>query len=133
MLAIADSKGVYKWSWEVLVGMDKLPLGCVQRDEDKYSGFDAVFSSACMIKGHFPNTCFEEMLKTLRPGGHMIFSIRDIYLNPETDNGMNFSGKLAELEEQGTIIHIETVHFTKYVGLQCGSGYMEEGANVKIY
>ena len=63
----------------------------------------------------------------------MIFSIRDIYLSAETDNGMNFFGKLAELEEAGKIIHIETVHFKKYEGLQFGSGYMEEGANVKIY
>ena len=133
MLAIADSKAIYKWTWEVLVGLDKLPLGTVQREDDKYSGFDAVFSSACLIKGHFPNTCFEEMLKTLRPGGYMIFSIRDIYLNPETDNGMNFVGKLAELEQQGSMILVESVHFTKYEGLEFGSGYMEEGANVKIY
>ena len=101
----------------MLVGINKLPFGVVYDDTMKGSGYDAVFSSACMIKGHFPNTCFEEMLKSLRPGGHMIFTIRDIYLNPETDNGMNFSGKLAELEEQGQIIHIETVHYTKYKGL----------------
>ena len=97
------------------------------------SGYDAVFSSACMIKGHFPNTVFEEMLKCLRPGGHMVFSIRDIYLNPETDNGMNFVGKLAELEEQGKIRLVENVHFMKYEGLDFGSGYNEEGANVRIY
>ena len=133
MLAIADSKGVYKWTWEVLVGSTDLPIGAKYMEELKGSGYDAVFSSACMIKGHFPNTCFEEMLKALRPGGHMIFSIRDIYLNPETDNGMNFVGKLAEMEQAGTMIHIETVHFMKYKGLDFGSGYMEEGANVKIY
>ena len=64
-----------------------------------------------MIKGHFPNTCFEEMLKTLKPGGYMIFSIRDIYLNPETDNHMNFVGKLTELEQQGKMVHVASVHF----------------------
>ena len=133
MLAIADTKAVYKWTWKVLVGVDQLPLGAVYRDDLKGSGFDAVFCSACLIKGHLPNSSFEEMLKTLRPGGYMIISIRDIYLSNETDNGMNFVGKLAELEEQGVMIHIETKHFTKYEGLQFGSGYMEEGANVKIY
>ena len=132
MLEIADSKGIYKWTWEVLVGVTKLPVG-VQYTDFKGSGFDAVFSSACLIKGHLPNSCFEEMLQCLRPGGHMIFSIRDIYLNPETDNGMNFVGKLAELEQAGKIIHVETLHFEKYKGLQFGSGYMQEGANVKIY
>lgn len=117
MLAIADSKGVYKWTWEVLVGVAELPLGAIYREDLKGSGFDAVFCSACLIKGHLPNCCFEEMLKSLRPGGYMIFSIRDIYLNPETDNGMNFVGKLAELEEQGVMNHIETIHYTKYKGL----------------
>ena len=99
MLEIADTKGCYKWTWEVLVGTHKLPLGAVFTEVLPDSGFDAVFSSACMIKGHLPNSCFEEMLKVLRPGGHMIFSIRDIYMNPETDNGMGFSVKLTELEE----------------------------------
>ena len=99
MLAIADTKSIYKWTWEVLVGIDQLPFGATYREELQGSGFDAVFSSACMIKGHFTNTCYEEMLKSLRPGGFMIFSIRDIYLNPETDNGMNYVGKLAELVE----------------------------------
>ena len=98
MLAIADTKGVYNWTWEVLVGVTPLPVVIKYSSELENSGFDAIFSSACLIKGHFPNTCFEEMLKVLRPGGYMIFSIRDIYLNTETDSGMNYVGKLAELE-----------------------------------
>ena len=69
----------------------------------------------------------------LRPGGYMIFSIRDIYMSNETDNGQDYIGKLAELEASRLIIPVESVHFTKYEGLQFGSGYMEEGANVKIY
>ena len=133
MLAIADTKGVYKWTWEVLVGVTELPLGDLYKEDLPGSGFDAVFCSACLIKGHLPNVAFEEMLKCLRPGGHMIFSIRDIYLNNATDNGMNFIGKITELEEQGHMIHVKTVHFKKYEGLSFGSGYMEEGANVKIY
>lgn len=117
MLAIADAKGLYKWTWEVLVGTTNIPAGALYYPELAGAGFDAVLSSACMIKGHFPNTCFEEMLKCLRPGGHMIFTIRDIYLDPATDNGMNFTGKMAELEAAGKMIHVETIHFTKYEGL----------------
>ena len=133
MLEKADSKGVYRWTWEVLVGVNKLPAGALYSPELEGSGFDAVFCSACLIKGHLPNAAFEEMLKTLRPGGYMIFSIRDIYLSNETDNGQDYVGKMAELEEQRKMIHVETIHFTKYPGLNFGSGYMEEGANVKIY
>lgn len=98
MLAIADSKGVYNWTWEVLVGETTLPDVTLYNADLKDSGFDAIFSSACLMVGHFPNTCFEEMLKVLRPGGYMIFSIRDIYMSNETDNGMDYVGKLAELE-----------------------------------
>ena len=101
MLTIADSKACYKWTWQVLVGENALPLGALYKEEVKDSGYDAVFSSACMIKGHFPNTCFEEMLKVLKPGGHILFTIRDIYLDPQTDNGMNYVGKLSELEQNG--------------------------------
>ena len=54
-----------------------------------------------------PNTCFEEMLKCLKPGGHMIFSIRDIYLDRTTDKEMNYCGKLAELEESGRFTKVE--------------------------
>lgn len=98
MLAIADSKNVYKWTWQVLVGDTPMPIGAVYKEEIKGSGYDAVFSSACMIKGHLPNTCYEEMLKVLKPGGYILFTIRDIYLDSATDNGMDYVGKMAELE-----------------------------------
>ena len=62
---------------------------------------DLIVSSACMIKGHFPNSCFELFLKYLKPGCLMIFSIRDIYINSETDSGMNYHGAMAALEEAG--------------------------------
>ncbi len=67
----------------------------VQYREGFESGFDVVMCSACMIKGHFPNSCYEEFLKVLAPGGFFVFSIRDIYLDSETDNGMDFIGKLS--------------------------------------
>ena len=86
-----------------------------------------------MIKGHFPNTCYEEFLKTLKPSGFMAFTIRDIYLSKETDNGMGFSGKLQSLKEAGKIKHICTEKYIKYKGLQFGSGHQEEPANIMIY
>ena len=93
MLKIADSKGVYKQTWKVLVGLDQLPAEALYTGEG--TGFDIVVCSACMIKGHFPNSCYEEFLKVLTPGGFFVFSIRDIYLDSATDNGMDFVGKLA--------------------------------------
>ena len=89
--------------------------------------------SACMIKGHFPNTCFDEFLKTLVPGGYFVFSIRDIYLDKATDNGMDFVGKLASLVEEKKIKFLKQIKYTKYKGLQFGSGHQEEPANIMIY
>ena len=86
-----------------------------------------------MIKGHFPNSVYEEMLKVLRPGGHIIFSIRDIYMSSETDSGQNYVGKLAELESENQIIPVASVPFIKYEGLDFGTGYHSEPAAVKIY
>lgn len=94
MLNIAKEKGIYKESWKVLVGLDELPKEALYDCNVAGSGFEVVACSACMIKGHFPNTCYEEFLKVLRPGGFMAFTIRDIYLDKATDNGMDFSGKL---------------------------------------
>ena len=73
-----------------------MPGELLYNADDSDSGFDAVFSSACMLPGHFPNTCFAEMLKVLRPGGHLLFTIRDDMMNNETDEGCDFVGKLAE-------------------------------------
>ncbi len=80
MLKIANEKQIYKQTWTLLVGLDELPQDCP-------TDCDMAVASACMIKGHFPNTCFEEMLKTVKKGGFIAFTIRDIYLNSETDNG----------------------------------------------
>ena len=54
-----------------------------------------------MIKGHFPNNCFDTFLKYLKKDkGEMIFSIREKYLNSETDSGMNYHGALDERENK---------------------------------
>ena len=50
-----------------------------------------------MIKGHFPNTCFNEMLSVVKPNGFIAFTIRNIYLAAETDNGQNYKPMLDKL------------------------------------
>ena len=70
--------------WPLLVGLDALPEEIVYEESKEGSGFDAVFSSATMLPGHFPNTCYGEMLKVLRPGGFLLFSIRDDMMDPAT-------------------------------------------------
>lgn len=117
----------------MLVGLDPLPEVLLYEQEVAASGIDLVVCTACMIKGHFPNSCYEEFLKCLRPGGYIAFTIRDIYLDSATDNGMNFHGKLKELVEGGKLVFLKQFKYTKYKGLQFGSGHMEEVANIMLY
>ena len=130
---MARSKGIFKEVHVCLVGLEPLPDKLLYKEEIEDSGFELVLSSACMIKGHFTNACFEEFLKVLKPGGHFAFTIRDIYMNSETDNGMDFIPKLNQLQEANLIKHVKTVDFLKYKGLQFGTGYQEDPAKIMIF
>jgi hypothetical protein len=44
-----------------------------------------------MIKGHFPNNCYSLFLPLIKKGGHMIFTIRNKYLDSKTDEGMGYN------------------------------------------
>ena len=119
--------------WPLLVGLDALPEEIVYEESKEGSGFDAVFSSATMLPGHFPNTCYGEMLKVLRPGGVLLFSIRDDMMDPATDQGCNFVGKLDELVAAGEMQLVDSVPYKKYKGLELGDCMSETPASVKIY
>ena len=135
MISVAHSKGCYlpEQIWTLLVGKDELPEAIVYQEGREGSGFDAVFSSATMLPGHFPNTCYAEMLKVLRPGGYLLFAIRDDMLDAATDQGCNFIGKLEELVAAGEMTPVESVPFVKYRGLDLGAHMSETPATVKIY
>ena len=87
-----DGQQVYQNGYCCLIGAEAL-----EGPEDGV--FDIAVSSACMIKGHFPNNCFDTFLQFMKVGALMVFSIRDIYINSETDSGMNYHGALAEREK----------------------------------
>ena len=52
MLEVARGKNIYKELRVQLVGVDELPVDCPK-------DCDLAVASACMIKGHFPNSCFK--------------------------------------------------------------------------
>ena len=109
MLETCKAKNVYKSLHECLVGSEELQL-------DEYD-FDIAVSSACMIVGHFPNTCYKLFLQHLKQGGQFLFSIRDMYLNPETDKGMGYAQALYELVDDKKIDLVAEVPYVKYQGL----------------
>lgn len=58
--------------------------------------FDGVVSTGVFTEGHAPPSSFDELIRITRPGGHIIFTVRDsVY----TDKG--FKEKQASLEADG--------------------------------
>ena len=125
MLNVCSKKGIYKELTLCLIGSEEIKI--------TQSDFDIVVCSACMIKGHLPNSCFEVFLSVLKQNSVMVFSIRDIYMNSETDSGMGYHLKLAELENSNVLKKLEHKKYTKYKGLAFGAGYQEESANIFVF
>ena len=110
-----------------------MPEAVMFHPEVPDSGFSACCASACMLPGHFPNTCFKEMLKTLRPHGFIVFAIRDDMMNNATDQGCDFVGKLSSLVAAGEIELVVSTPYQKYKGLSLGPCMSETPAAIKIY
>ena len=87
MLKIAKEKSCYRKLFPLMIGTDPLP-------EDLERDYDIVVSTACLIRSHFPNTCFNEFLDVLKQGGLLVITCREIYLHNETDEGMDYIGVL---------------------------------------
>lgn len=87
MLAIARSRGVYDELVAAELGKP-LPWG----DEH----FAAAFSTGVFTSGHAPASSLDELARITRAGGHVIFTVRDIVIEPD-----GFSAKMAELEDAG--------------------------------
>ncbi len=94
MLELARNKGVYKDLRQMELG------GPLDFPDDT---FGAVVSTGVFAAGHAPPESFEELIRTTKPGGHIIFSVRtDVYL----DGG--FKDKQEALEREGKWQLLET-------------------------
>jgi len=76
-------RGIYKEVDSFLLGKQRISAGWRR-------GFDVVTCSDNLKMGLFPATCFTEMMRALKPGGILVFTIADKYLNEETDLGMGY-------------------------------------------
>ena len=90
MLEIAKNKACYRKLFPMLVGNDQIPAD-LERD------YDLVVSTGCLVRDHFPNTCFNDFLEVLKPGGLLAITSREVYLHNESDNGMDYIGVLRAL------------------------------------
>jgi predicted TPR repeat methyltransferase len=94
MLAIARAKGVY-------AELRNQTLG--QRLEFADHSFAAVVSAGVLISGHAPPSCFDELIRITRPGGHLIFTLS----LPAYEQG-GFRPKLDALSAAGRWRALET-------------------------
>lgn len=87
MLAVARAKGVYAELKNQTLGR---PLDFAD------DAFAAVVSAGVLTTGHAPPSCFDELIRVTRPGGHLIFTLS----TPAYEDG-GFKPKLEALSEQG--------------------------------
>jgi 2-polyprenyl-3-methyl-5-hydroxy-6-metoxy-1,4-benzoquinol methylase len=79
-----------------------------------HKAYDVCTCAGCFMAGHFPATALDDMVKSVKKGGLLFFSLRDIYLSEESDSG--YLPKLKELEKNGKIELRKRHMFTKNKG-----------------
>jgi len=94
MLAVARAKAVY-------AELKNQTLGEALDFPD--DGFAAVVSAGVLTTGHAPPSCFDELIRITRPGGHLIFT-----LSTPVYEDAGFRPKLEALTEQGLWRPVET-------------------------
>ena len=87
MLAVARAKGVYAELKNQILG---------ERLDFPDDAFAAVVSAGVLTSGHAPPSCFDELIRVTRPGGHLIFT-----LSTPVYEGGGFRTKLEALSRQG--------------------------------
>jgi predicted TPR repeat methyltransferase len=87
MLAVARAKGVYAELKNQILG---------ERLDFPDDAFAAVVSAGVLTSGHAPPSCFDELIRVTRSGGHLIFT-----LSTPVYEGGGFRTKLEALSRQG--------------------------------
>lgn len=94
MLAVARAKGVYALLRNQTLG---------KRLDFADDTFAAVVSAGVLTTGHAPPSCFDELIRVTRPGGHLIFT-----LSMPAYEEAGFGPKLEALTEQRLWREVET-------------------------
>lgn len=92
----AKDRGHYKELHELWLGrgVDEFPA-------EMKNKYDLVLGSGVFLSGHFPKAAYEDMIAATKPGGLIVFGIRDCYwVNGEE---LGFKDKVDELITQGKL------------------------------
>jgi predicted TPR repeat methyltransferase len=94
MLALAAARGSYRT-------LEKAALGGPLPWPDGY--FAAVFSAGVFTEGHAPASSLTELVRITRPGGHLVFTVRDVVLEAggfrSVFRQLEISGRWQSVEE----------------------------------
>ena len=93
MLALAEKKGIYR-------NLQKGVLG--KRLDYADNSYAGVTASGVFTEGHAPLDGLDELLRVVKPGGHIVFSVARIYL------GEQIEMKATALEDAGKWRRTET-------------------------
>lgn len=88
MLALAAQRGAYSALTQAALG-DPLPYA-----DGRFAAF---FSTGVFTEGHAPASGLDELVRATRPGGHAVFTVRDVVL----ERG-GFRSRFVELESAGS-------------------------------
>ena len=72
------------------------------------------------------------MLKTVRPGGYLIFSNHKDFANYTSEEGYDYARKLRELEDRGIITLEDKVFYDRELGIGQGTSEVNIYRKVKI-
>lgn len=94
MLAKARARNVYS---DLRIGILGEPL------DFKDASIDCIVSTGTFTTGHAPASAFDELMRIVKPGGHLIFTVGTVVWDEA-----GFAAKLAALETSGHLLKIET-------------------------
>mmetsp|Transcript_34344 Transcript_34344/g.33552 ORF Transcript_34344/g.33552 Transcript_34344/m.33552 type:complete len:108 (+) Transcript_34344:166-489(+) len=106
MMSLAPD-GLYSKLLKFWVGVDPIP-------QELTENVDLAVCTGAMLPSHLPPTVFEIMLRILKPGGFLVFSVRDSIFCKNSDHP--FKDILDNLTEEGKY---DFIHRHKFVnGIQ---------------
>jgi len=87
MLALAGQRGAYSVLTRAALG------GLLPFADGRFAAF---FSTGVFTEGHAPASGLDELVRATRPGGHAVFTVRDVVLERD-----GFRAKFVELQREG--------------------------------
>lgn len=104
MLEKAKEKNAYSDLRKMYFGLKNLP-----REWENH--FDVAVSTGAFLPDHLKNDCYDDFILSIKVGGYLVFSFREIFLK---DADMGHEAAILKLLESGRIKAVKQVEWIKY-------------------